>query len=983
MDTQLWQQVRNVFHATLELPLDQRAAYLDKSCSDPAIRREVESLLRFHDQENDLMESSAFDLLKGSADAHGQDAWVGNFIGPYQVVAKVGEGGMGVVYRAIRVDDQYLKQVAIKVIRSGVNSSHYLRRFKNERQIMASLDHPNIARLLDGGATKEGLPYFVMEYIEGERIDEYCDKRKLPVTERLELFRQVCGAVQYAHQRLIVHRDIKPGNILVTDKGPKLLDFGIAKLLDPELFLQTTAVTMTLMKPMTPECASPEQIYGEPITTASDVYSLGVLLYRLLTGHPPFRFEGRPLHELAREISETEPTKPSLVIDRVVEETSYDGSRVQLTPEVVSRSREGEPGVLRDRLAGDLDNILLKALRREPERRYSSVEQFSEDIRRHLEGLPVWARKDTIRYRTAKFVKRHRTSVAVGVLFVITLIAGIVATSWQAHVARQQRARAEQRFNEVRQLASSVIFDLEPAIADLPGSTSARKLLVHNALRYLDTLAIEAKEDRSLQRELANAYLKLADVQGNPLHSNLGDTAGSIANYKKVVSMREALVAADPKNQDDRFQLAVAYRWLGQMQVASGDLHAGLDHATKAKSIMEEFGKDKSDDVKVLDELENDYEAIGDINGGNGLSANLGNAEAAIENHRKALASAEKRARLQPGTASPKNGIAIYNAKIGDDQIKLGDRNGAMVSYRKSLDVYKTLMQQHSNPRYMRTIGLLYTRVGDAYLMDSQYSQAAKNYQDAVDLAKKFVEQDPKDVLVSSDLAVGYGLLGKTLGESGQFKAGMDLLAKAVAIMEKIVAHDPNNTDSKRILGVFYMWRGQILGKSGNVDGALADHRLTASLLEAIHAAEPKDVEARVTLAETKVKIGSLLAKKGDSKSALDIYQKVLSDLEPFAHADPPNLEALYACADAYANIGQLIKNQTAAEKSSTRKIELWNQARSWFERSSSTWKRIPNPAKITPTGFQAGDPRMASESLAICDAALARLEPSAKSITQ
>lgn len=965
--------------------MEERSAFLDKSCPNDAIRQEVDSLLHFHDQESDLMESSPLQLLKGGADVSGQDAWIGNFIGPYQVVAKIGEGGMGVVYRAIRVDDQYLKQVAIKVIRSGVSSSHYLRRFKNERQIMASLDHPNIARLLDGGATKDGLPYFVMEYIEGERIDEYCDRRKLPVSQRLELFRQVCAAVQYAHQRLIVHRDLKPGNILVTGKGsPKLLDFGIAKLLDPELFLQTTAVTMTLMKPMTPECASPEQIYGEPITTASDVYSLGVLLYRLLTGHPPFRFEGRPLHELAREISETEPTKPSLVIDRVVEETGYDGAKVQLTPELVSSSRDDEPQKLRDRLAGDLDNILLKALRREPERRYPSVEQFSEDVRRHLEGLPVLARKDTIRYRTVKFVKRHRASVAAGVLFVITLIAGIVATSWQAHVARQQRARAEQRFNEVRQLANSVIFDLEPAIADLPGSTAARKLLVNNALRYLDTLAKEAKEDRTLQRELANAYLKLADVQGNSLHANLGDTAGSLENYKKVVSMREALVTGGPENQDDRLQLAIAYRWLGQMLVATGDLRTGLETATKAMSIMEDIVKQRPTDMTVLDELENDYEAAGDINGGNGLSANLGNAEAAIEYHRKALASAEKRASLlPPDNPSPRHGMAIYHAKIGDDQIKLGDRAGAMISYRKALEIYEGLVKQHPNPRYARIVGLLYTRVGDAYLMDSDYAGAAKNYKVAIALAEKFVADDPHDVQVKSDLAVGYGLLGKTLGEAGQFKRGMELLAKAVSIMEDMVAHDPGNTDSKRILGVFYMWRGQIMGKSGNVDGALADHRLTASLLEAIHAAEPKDVEARVTLAETKVKIAYLLAKKGNNKTALDMYRNVLSDLEPFAHADPPNLEALYASADAYANIGLLIKNQASEEKASARQIEGWNQARSWFEKSANTWKKIPNPARITPTGFQAGDPKLANESLAACDAALNSLAAGQKAVTQ
>jgi serine/threonine protein kinase len=247
----------------------------------------------------------------------------------------------------------------------------------NERQIMAVLDHPNIARLLDVGAIK-GLPYYVMEYIEGEHIDVYCDHRRLSTRDRLNLFLQVCAAVQYAHQHLVVHRDLKPQNILITSDGtPKLLDFGIAKPLDPEIFLQTTALTLSNMKPMTPEFASPEQIRGDPITISSDVYSLGVLLYRLLTGHSPHQAEGKQLHELVRAISEAEPLRPSLVIDRVTQQTDDAGRPIQLSPEGVSEVREGHVEALRHRLRGDLDNILLKALRKEPERRYGSVEQFA------------------------------------------------------------------------------------------------------------------------------------------------------------------------------------------------------------------------------------------------------------------------------------------------------------------------------------------------------------------------------------------------------------------------------------------------------------------------------------------------------------------------------------------------------------------------------------------------------------------------------
>src|SRR6185312_11780525 len=266
----------------------ERAIYLDGFCAaEPELRKEVESLLRHHHEAGTVMDHPVKftpALLPGDEN----DPWIGRNIGPYQTVSKIGQGGMGTVYRAIRVDDHYLKNLAIKLARSGMATGRYLRRFRSERQIMASLDHPNIARLLDGGTTEEGIPYLVMEYIEGQPIDAYCDSHSLNTVERLKLFCQVCAAVQYAHQSLVVHRDLKPGNILVTAEGiPKLLDFGIAKLLDPELFFQTVEAGGTMMKAMTPEYASPEQVRGETITTSSDVYSLGVILYRLLTGHPP------------------------------------------------------------------------------------------------------------------------------------------------------------------------------------------------------------------------------------------------------------------------------------------------------------------------------------------------------------------------------------------------------------------------------------------------------------------------------------------------------------------------------------------------------------------------------------------------------------------------------------------------------------------------------------------------------------------------
>ncbi len=351
----------------------------------------------------------------GVLDQRHEETLAGRRIGPYQVIREIGSGGMGAVYLAARADEAYRKEVAIKLIPRGVCTHSVIQRFRTERQILAGLDHPNIARLLDGGATEDGLPYLVMEYIQGEPIDRYCEARRLSLVGRLRLFQSVCAAVHYAHQHLVIHRDIKPGNVLVTaDGAPRLLDFGIAKLLSPEPSSGAAAAGSTTIPVMTPAYASPEQVRGESITTASDVYSLGVLLYELLAGRRPYDVAGPTPAELERAVCRQEPERPSVVTG----------------------------GALGRRLRGDLDNIVLMAMRKEPRRRYGSVEQFSEDIRRHLEGLPVIARPDTLGYRGAKFVSRHKAGAAAAMLVGLSLAAGVAATLREARIASAERDRA-------------------------------------------------------------------------------------------------------------------------------------------------------------------------------------------------------------------------------------------------------------------------------------------------------------------------------------------------------------------------------------------------------------------------------------------------------------------------------------------------------------------------------------------------------------
>ena len=484
------QQVAELVKSALECSREERAAFLDDACAgDEELRAEVNSFLQFQDEASQFIEQGALHVAAQTA-AREAEVPLLRHIDGYEIISRIGVGGMGEVYLA--QDTKLHRRVALKLVRAGMDSAELVSRFRHEERILASLNHPNIAQLFGAGIAAGDIPYFAMEYVEGVRIDEYCKANALSARARLELFRKVCAAVHYAHQRLVIHRDLKPSNILVTADGePKLLDFGIAKLIEGNDALTQTQTLATGV--MTPDYASPEQVRGEAMTTSTDVYSLGVLLYELLTGQRPYRLKTRSADEIARAITDQEPERPSTAI-----------ARGDHSPSDIRHSSFPK---------GDLDNIVLMALRKEPSRRYASVGQFSEDIRRYLEGLPVIAHKDTLSYRGAKFIKRNKIGVAAAAVVLLTLLGGIVATAWQARRATEQARIAAQERDRGR-IETAKAERINAFLQNFLGFSDTT-LLSQNPNRKRDATVAEALDEasRRAESELADQPEVLASVR--------------------------------------------------------------------------------------------------------------------------------------------------------------------------------------------------------------------------------------------------------------------------------------------------------------------------------------------------------------------------------------------------------------------------------------------------------------------------------------
>lgn len=752
MNPERWQQVKAALHQALELEGSARQTYLDGvERDDPQLHGELLSLVSASERAGEA-------FLHNRTANRGTDldenlaSRLGRRIGPYQLDEIIGSGGMGEVFRATRIDAEFKMQVAIKLIQVGRDTTFVVNRFRGERQILASLDHPNIARLLDGGSTSDGMPYFVMELVEGKPIQEYCEQQRLNLAARLELFLQVCGAVQYAHQRLVVHRDLKPSNILVgTDGVPKLLDFGIAKIFEPG---QTGAVaqeTLTVLRLMTPDYASPEQVRGEPVTTVSDVYSLGVILHELLTGQRP----RAQVDQTTNFNLEPELIRPSKVV----------GSKRQLR--------------------GDLDNIVMMALRQDPARRYHSVEQLAEDIQRHLSSRPVLARPDTFAYRASRFVRRYTAAVVAAGAVLVAIVTALVLVEQQSRVAQASRLRAEQRFNDVRQLAHTLIFDLHDAIQNLPGGTPARHQIVRTALQYLDKLSGEAAHDPLLQQEIAAGYARLGDIQGRALEASESDSAAAIRSYQRALALRAAILQDQPRNAPVRAAMVGDGMRLSELLWLGGKAKDALIYSGQAVTDSESLIKNHPDNEDYAILLARSLLSNGYLN-----FKIDGESTAALASIGRSITLFKVAWTKHPDDQMLGRQLSLAYTRSGEileadphrlDQALAMDREA-----RRNLQVLVTAAPHDADLGHL--LAFADFGVADVLIKMKKLDEAAQSEQMALTEIKALSAADPKIVEYHADVAFVTGALAGISNQQGNFSQAIILARAGVAEMSPISA---------------------------------------------------------------------------------------------------------------------------------------------------------------------------------------------------
>ena len=827
-----------------------------------------------------------------------RDGWFGLTVGHYRLLGHVGRGGMGTVYKAVRSDDQFEKTVAIKMLRLGRGDPAGEQRFRGERQILASLEHPHICRLLDGGSwvppgAVESQPFIVMEYVEGVPITTFCEREGLGVGARLELIRTVCSALSYAHRQLIIHRDVKPDNILVTPDGTvKLLDFGMAKLLDATSDSTLTATGVLLM---TPAYASPEQVRGDAISTVTDVYSVGVVLYELLTGRRLHTLASNDPTEIYREIVERDVPAPSTWGDR--------------------------------QLRGDLDIIVLKALQKEPARRYQSVDQLAEDIRRYLDGLPILARADTITYRTRKFVRRHWLGLAAVASLVVALAGGAAVSLYQARIA-------ETRFQQVRKLANRFLFDFYDQIRHLPGSTAAREMVVATALEYLDSLSKDARNDPDLQWELAKAYERVGEVQGDPGGPSLGQTKAAHESYKKSAAMQQELVDRGFADTSRRESLSQAYgrvmmtaRLVGTPEEA---LQAAERAVENARAVSEEFAAGARVSLMMV-------------------QLDLGEPLKSMETGRAVVSALLPQSQADVSWTRARQILARAYLNIGRSAHRAARFEEAADAYQQAIRLREQrLVEPVLDTTNARDLVLAYHGAGDVLGADDRFSlgrpqEAEVFYRKALDLAERLAATDSKNATARMELVRSIGKWS-AVAEATNPAEALRQYRRALDLAESVL---PEGPDRQALRGYAYSSIGSAAARLGRRAEARENLEQSQAIWDARLAARPNSAAALSDIADIAIEFADL--DRNDPHAAIPHYRRSLAAADQAAALLPKDFAVAFRQVVALEGLTrQLEKTGQAGEASALgqRLVELWTKWNSLQPGSAFIQRRLQEAQK-------------------------------------
>lgn len=794
---------------------EARRRFLDEQCGDDArLRREVQALLNLDAATSGPLDdppSLATSLIANARNNPAVEQNAPGRIGGYRIIQRIGTGGMGTVYEAEQ--DSPRRLVALKVISPGLVSRSMLRRFQFETEVLGRLQHSGIAQIYEAGTFDNGAgeqPYFAMELVEGTPIMQYAQQRDLSTQQRLELLASICDAVQHAHQRGVIHRDLKPANVLVTDAGqPKILDFGVARATDSDLQVTTLQTNIGQIVGTVPYM-SPEQATGDPhaVDTRSDVYSLGVLGYELLTGRLPYDVREKMLHEALRSIREDEPTPLS------------------------THSRL---------LAGDVATMIGKALEKDSGRRYQSAAEFAEDIRRYLRQEPIVARRPSRVYQLRMFARRHKPFVAAGSIAVAALIVATVVSISFAVSEASQRTRAERRFDDVRQLANAFLFDVDEQLQDVAGATPARESLVTTALTYLDHLASDPSADAALLDELADAYIRVGDIQGNPRKPNLGDSHAALKSYRRSLELRRMLVAQAPEDVTQLQKLSGAHRKIGMLQSYLGQPQETLEAYHRALAITEDALAAEPDHLELLHERVTLHGLIGDI------QRQMGRYEASRASFSSELELARALVRRDPEDSRARRALSLACNDLGSVLSRLGSDDDALAYFQEALGIRQALAEASpENVRARRDLAVSLNRVANAQRALGQHAEALENYQRGLTVFSDLSEEDPSNARAQFDLSVQYEKVGLAQEDLERTSDALDSFQQCAELRRALVRTDPDNLYAQVGLAIALERSADVLRTLGRPTEAEENYLTAVRTAEAI-----VEVDAQFALAQT------------------------------------------------------------------------------------------------------------------------------------